>query len=115
MKSAAKKAGKGFVWANGPCTSIDRVGELIGLTTAEIETILGRPERKEEFLLGDRPDEFHIVLQNTYPLTKAQNAKVKIEEWTWTSGPCRLTVWFHHERETWKSFESSRYSSTAEF
>jgi len=102
-------------WAKGPCEGVDRIPALNGLTAEEVTARLGPSGTQQSFLMGERQDEFHIVLQNTYPLSKPANHKVAIREWTWTQGSCRLTVWFHKVKDVWKSFENSRYSSKAEF
>jgi hypothetical protein len=114
MKTTDSKPAK-MEWASGPCTGVDQLPKLNGLAIKEIETLLGPAGRKETFLLGERQDELHVAIQNTYPLSKPENAKVSIQEMTWTQGPCKLTVWFHKVKGTWKTFENVRYSATAEF
>jgi hypothetical protein len=113
--SRMKKQAVKVEWAKGPCASTSQLPELKGLTAEEVTARLGEAERKESFLLGERQDEFHVVLQNTFPLSKRGNRKLPIQEWTWTKGTCRLTVWLHEEKGVWKSFENSRYPAAAEF
>ena len=102
-------------WATGKCDGITRVEGLNGQTDARITEALGEPERKEIFRLGERPDEFHISLQNHYPLKNTLNLNVEVQEWTWTKGPCRLTVWLHRKNGNWTGFENIRYPTAAEF
>jgi hypothetical protein len=102
-------------WASGPCDGVTRVDGLVGRTDAQIVETLGEPERRETFRLGERPDEFHISLQNFYPLSEPANAKVQVQELTWTKGKCRLTVWLHNKGGNWVGLDSIRYSTEAEF
>lgn len=102
-------------WASGKCEGITRVEGLDGQADSQIAKLLGEPERKETFRLGDRPDEFHITLQNHYPLKNAANRDVQMQEWTWTKGACRLTVWLHKKNADWVGLENIRYSTDAEF
>ena len=102
-------------WASGKCEGITRVDGLDGQTDSQIAKLLGEPERKETFRLSDRPDEFHITLQNHYPLSRAANRDVQMQEWTWTKGQCRLTVWLHKKNAVWVGLENIRYSTDAEF
>ena len=114
MKSSQNKPVK-TDWAKGPCTKVEPVPSLNGLSLKEAEETLGPAGRKDSFLMGERQDELHVALQNTYPLSKPENAKVPLQELTWTQGGCRLTMWFHKVKDTWKSFENVRSSSSAEF
>jgi hypothetical protein len=60
---------------------------------------------KESFRRGDRQGEFYAKLQMTYPLKDLRSRDVPIEEWTWVSCDCRLTVWFHHRGGVWRAFD----------
>lgn len=102
-------------WAESPCTGIKRLAEYDGLTERDLEAKLGAPRAKESYLREERQDEFHVVLENVYPLKKAENRKVPLQEWTWREKDCQLTVWLHQEGGVWKSFLNSRYSATADF
>lgn len=102
-------------WAKKPCTRPEALPGLAGRSEGEVEKLLGAPDQKHAFLMGERTDEFHITLQNTYPLTKAANRQVAVREMTWKRGACKLTVWLHEADKTWRVFENSRYSATAEF
>jgi hypothetical protein len=102
-------------WASGKCDGVSRVDGLDGQTDAQIAQTLGEPQRKETFRLGDRPDEFHITLQNHYPLRNAANRDVQIQEWTWTEGKCRLTLWLHQKGGGWVALENIRYATDADF
>jgi hypothetical protein len=102
-------------WAAGDCTDVTRLSGLDGQSDTELDRMFGAPARKEAFRLGEKPDEFHVSLQNHYPLSVAANAKVQVQEWTWENGKCRLTVWLHKPAATWVVLENLRYPSDAEF
>lgn len=102
-------------WSAGSCTGIDHLKELDGLTGEKLEETLGTAGKKDSFLRGERQEEFHVLLENTYPLKKEGNAEVPLREWTWTEGKCKLTVWLHQVNGQWTAFENSRYSATAQF
>ena len=102
-------------WAKKPCTRPETLPDLSGRSEADVEKLLGTPDQKDAFLMEERTDEFHITLQNTYPLTKAANKQVAIREMTWKRDACKLTVWLHQAETGWRVFENSRYSATAEF
>lgn len=102
-------------WAKQACTRPEALAGLAGRSEAELEKLLGAADQKDAFLMGERTDEFHITLQNTYPLTKASNKQVAVHELTWKRGSCKLTVWLHQIEKEWRVFENSRYSATAEF
>ena len=102
-------------WAAGDCTDVTRLSGLDGQSDTELDRMFGAPARKETFRLGEKPDEFHVSLQNHYPLSVAGNAKVQVQEWTWENGKCRLTVWLHKPAANWVVLENLRYPSDAEF
>jgi hypothetical protein len=102
-------------WASEGCEGVTKVSGLDGQSAERIAKLLGEPERKETFRLGERPDEFHVMLQNHYPLTKTANAMVEIQEWTWSKGDCRLTLWLHKKGTDWVGLENVRYPADAEF
>src|SRR5262245_35045797 len=106
-KKAEKKS-----WSAASCTGIDHLSEFDGMAAAQLEEALGQPRKKESFLRGERKEEFHILLEKIYPLSKEGNAKVPLQEWTWTEGKCQLTVWLHKPKDAWTAFENSRYSAT---
>jgi len=99
-------------WAEA-CEAPMQVDQLHGLDGATLAARLGEPERKETFRVGERQDEFHVQIQNTYPLPAS--ADVEIQEWTWAAGDCRLTVWLHAAGDAWTSFGSLRWPKGAEF
>lgn len=70
---------------------------------------------QESLRLEERVAEFHIALQNTYPMTEPQNARVQIQELTWVNADCRLTLWFHLRDGAWQAFENLRWPRDAEF
>jgi len=98
-----------FDWSGGSCDTVNRLPELLGLGVAELVKRLGPPEHKELFRLSERQDEFHIELQNTYPLTVPENANLELQEWSWSQGDCRLTVWLHRVEGAWRSFDNVRW------
>lgn len=102
-------------WAKKPCTRPETLPGLSGQSEADVEKLLGTPDQKDAFSMGERTDEFHITLQNTYPLANAANKQVAIREMTWKRGACKLTVWLHQAETGWRVFENSRYPATAEF
>ncbi len=102
-------------WASGKCTGTERLAGLDGRTEAQLRDTLGEPTRTSSFRLGDKQDEFHIALQNHYPLKKPENAKVELREWTWQSHDCRLTVWLHKAGADWVALENLRYNAETEF
>jgi hypothetical protein len=89
------------------------MSELHGLTAAKLVEKLGEPASKESFRVGERQDEFHVQIQNTYRLPEA--AQVVVQEWTWLDGTCMLTVWLHDTPEGWAAFASLRWPKGAEF
>ena len=88
---------------------------LVDVDLARAESRFGTPLSKESFRLEERVDEFHIALQNTYPMTEPKNASVQLQELTWANADCRLTIWFHLRDGTWRSFENLRWPRDAEF
>ena len=72
--------------SNGPT----ELPKYHGLSRAAVVGQLGQPDRDETFRMSDAgPSEFRIELQNTYPLSKPENAAVLIEEMTWKDGDHR--------------------------
>src|SRR5262249_29525094 len=71
-------------WVKEPCTGIAHLAEFNNLSADDLEAQLGAPKKKESFRRGERQDEFHILLENTYPVKKAENKEVPLQEWTWT-------------------------------
>jgi len=104
-----------FDWSGGSCDTVSRLPKLLELGVVELDRRLGPPERKESFRLGERQHEFHIALQNTYPLTVPENANLVLQEWSWSQGDCRLTVWLHRVEGAWRSFENLRWHRATEF
>ena len=102
-------------WASGSCGETRQLLEVLRIGSTELERNLGEPERRETFRLGSRQDEFHVQLQNTYPLSVPENADVELAEWTWSEGECRLTVWLHRREQGWQSFDSLVWNEDAEF
>lgn len=75
---------------------------LKGLTENQVRVRFGPPTRRESFRVEERGGEFYVGIQHAYPTTERKNRDVPIEEWTWTSGDCILTVWFHRPQGHWQ-------------
>lgn len=97
------------------CHGVSKVAGLNGKSERLLLEELGEPDSREHFKLGERVDEFHIELQNHFPLTKPGNSAREVREWTWAAGGCRLTVWLAQGAEGWAAFENSRYSDKIRF
>ena len=65
--------------------------------------------------MEDRQGEFYGPIANTYPTTDPKNRDIPIEEWTWTAGNCRLSVWFHRPKGTWEVLENFFWHKDAAF
>ncbi len=102
-------------WADSGCDELQELPDLAGLSTELVTQRLGQPEQRESFRIGERPDEFRIGLQNTYPLTEPENANVEVMEWTWENGDCKLTIWFHQVDQSWQSLNNLRWHRDMEF
>jgi len=102
-------------WHSMGCKEVSRLSMFIDLGVAEIKERLGLPERKESFQMGKYQDEFHIALQNTYPLTIPENMHVNIQEWNWKKGECCLTLWLHKVDDEWRSFETLLWHKDTDF
>jgi hypothetical protein len=102
-------------WTAGHCAGSTQLSGLDGRADTELDRMFGAPSRKETFRLGDRQGEFHVSLQNHYPLTVTNNAEVLLQEWTWERGKCRLTIWLHKPGPAWITLENLRYPVGAEF
>lgn len=76
--------------------------DLGGLTQDEVRTRYGRPDLKESFRVEERQGEFYGPIANTYPTTDPKNRNVLLQQWTWKSGDCFLTVWFHRPMAAWQ-------------
>ena len=62
----------------------------------------GPPLRQGTYRVEELQGEFFAPLAKTYPTTDPKNRGVSLQQWTWTSGDCILTVWFHNPKETWE-------------
>lgn len=102
-------------WSALICDAPRPLADVHDLTEAGLETRFGPAEAQEVFALGDRQDEFHISLQNKYPLADKQNARVQIKEMTWTGPACKITVWLDQQGDGWRTFDSLIYSKESEF
>jgi hypothetical protein len=104
-----------IAWTLPRCDQVGPLPNLKDLEMSEAHSRFGVPTSQESFQLGERRDEFHITLQNTYPLSDPKNASVQVREQTWAHGDCRLTLWFHLADGAWRSFEVLRWPAGAEF
>ena len=102
-------------WNLPSCDRASPLPNLAGLDLARAKSRFGTPVSQESFRLGERVDEFHVALRNTYPMTDPQNAYVQLQELTWAEGECRLTIWFHLREGVWQSFENLHWPQGAEF
>lgn len=66
-----------------------------------MQTRFGQPSQRETFRVEERGGEFYATVHSAYPTTDRNNRDVPIQEWTWMSGECILTVWFHRPAGVW--------------
>jgi hypothetical protein len=78
---------------------------LHGLTPDQVRARFGPPLRQGTFRVEELQGEFFAPLANTYPTTDPKNRNVPLQQWTWTSGDCILTVWFHNPKGTWLALD----------
>jgi hypothetical protein len=102
-------------WQSPACTSAEKIIGLDGLTDTTLAAKLGAVHEVATFAMADKQDEFHIGLQNKYPLTKKTNAAIQIREMTWLGKTCKLTVWLDQQDNVWHAFDNLRYSTDTEF
>lgn len=76
--------------------------ELQRLTQQQVETRFGAPSARRSFRAADVGGEFYLAIEHTYPSQNPENRDVPIEQWTWTSGECSLTVWFLRPTGEWR-------------
>jgi len=88
-----------------PCPGGGFSFELKGLPQERVSERFGSPAERETYRAGDRGGEFYVGIENVYPSKIPANRDVPIEEWTWTSGECILTVWFHRVDGVWVAFD----------
>lgn len=89
-----------------PCTG--DAAPSVGLQTwtqGQVRARFGPPAKQEAFRAPERQGEFYAGIETLYPSTNPKSFEVPIEEWTWTSGDCILTVWFHRPDGTWRVFD----------
>jgi hypothetical protein len=102
-------------WTKLTCDSPSSLSEINGLTEVNLESTFGPSQTSEIFALGDKQDEFHISLQNKYPLSKKGNKLIQIKEMTWIGPKCKITVWLDQQGTGWRTFDSLIYSKESEF
>jgi len=83
------------------CEGLGFSFELKGLSQAKVLERFGPPKERDSYRAGDRGGEFYVAIESAYPSKVPANRDVAIEEWTWTSGECILTVWFHKPSGDW--------------
>jgi len=83
------------------CKGLGFSFELKGHSQASVLERFGAPKERESYRAGDRGGEFYLGIESAYPSKVPANREVPIEEWTWTSGECILTVWFHRPGGEW--------------
>jgi len=88
---------------------------LGGLTHDQVRARFGTPGQRESFRVEERQGEFYGPIANTYPTTDPKNRNVPLEEWTWRSGDCVLSVWFHHPHGTWQVLDDFYWHKDATF
>lgn len=83
-----------------PCNDPDFEFKLKDQTQEQVLARFGPPSERESYRAIERGGEFYGAIEHAYPSRVPANRDVPIEEWTWTSGECILTVWFHRPRGT---------------
>jgi hypothetical protein len=89
--------------------------DLRGLTQDLVRARFGSPSQEESFRVEERQGEFYGPIANTYPTTDPQNRNVPLEQWTWRSGDCFLTVWFHRREGVWSVLDDFYWHKDAAF
>jgi hypothetical protein len=102
-------------WQPGECGAVASIRAYDGASEEQVRAALPQPLTTDEFRLGQRPDEFHVELQNYYPLSQPDNANILIHEWGWARGDCRLTLWFHDVDGVWKVVSGLEWNRQMEF
>jgi hypothetical protein len=102
-------------WSKYNCETPQRLDQLDGLTLNQLKAAFGVAASDENFALGNRMDEFHVSLQNKYPLSRAGNEKTNIRELTWIGPKCKITAWLDKQGNSWRTFDSLIYSVNSEF
>lgn len=102
-------------WSEGGCSEVRQVSQVLGREPDALVKEMGPPTRKDQFMIGDRLDEFRIELQNTYPLSVSANRSVEVREWTWDRDHCHLTVWFHSVDGIWRCLNATIWPEGTEF
>ena len=89
--------------------------ELRVLTQDQVRARFGAPSQQESFRVEERQGEFYGPIANTYPTTDPKNRSVPLEQWTWRSGDCFLTVWFHRPQGVWHALDDFYWHKDAAF
>jgi hypothetical protein len=88
---------------------------LEGSTPAQLEARFGAPAAREFFRAIERQGEFYAAIENVYPSTDPKNHDVPLQEWTWKSGACTLTVWFHRSQGEWRALPDIYWHDQIDF
>ena len=101
---------------NLPASSCERDIDfrLAGTPRERVGARFGPPAERESHRADDVGGEFYVAIEQTYPSSDPKN-DVPIEEWTWRSGDCRLTVWFHKPKGTWEVLDDVFYDYRTQF
>lgn len=97
------------------CEGLGFSFEVQGLSQQQVRERFGAPARQEEYRAEERGGEFYLAIEHTYPQSDPANHEVPIQEWTWTSGDCILTVWFHRPGDAWVALYDIYRSKDVEF
>ena len=89
--------------------------KLAGTPRVRVEARFGPPSERESYRADEVGGEFYVAIEQTYPSSDPKNADVPIEEWTWHSGDCRLTVWFHKPKGAWEVLDDVFYDHRTQF
>jgi len=98
-----------------PCTRDAVPLNLQGLGRSEVEARFGPPTTREQFRAEERQGEFYSGIETVYPSTDPKNRDVPLEEWTWRSGDCTLTVWFHQQGGAWRVIDDVYWHKSIDF
>jgi len=98
-----------------PCVDDTFSLKLTGLSQGEVEERYGAPVSRESFRAEERQGEFYNPIESAYPSVEAKNRDVPLEEWTWKSGDCFLTVWFHRPSGDWRVLDDIYWHKDLDF
>lgn len=89
-----------------PCTETTGQSlKLKGLDQNQVQQRFGLPADRESYRAIERGGEFYGAIEHAYPSRDPDNRDVPIEEWTYKSKDCFLTIWFHRPEGTWETLD----------